>query len=101
MTSTNVGFWELRRALRTSGMGALPPSHQTYYGSISPIRLAVHARQLALEPHLRVLHRSPRPLLRRLEQAHQSAMDHHVHRPSSLGIPVLISGTRYNNILRS
>ena len=41
--------------------------------------------------------RSPRPLLRSLEQAHQSAMDHHVHRPPRLGIPVLISGTRYKS----
>ena len=29
------------------------------------------------------------------EQAHQSAMDHHVCRPPRLGIPVLIIGTWY------
>ena len=42
-------------------------------------------------------HRSPRPLLRSLEQAHQSAMDHHVCRPPPLGISVLIIGTRYKS----
>ena len=30
-----------------------------------------------------------------LEQAHRSALDHHVHRPARLGAPVLISGTWY------
>ena len=38
-------------------------------------RLAVHARQLALEPRLQILRRSPRPLLRRLEQARRPALD--------------------------
>src|SRR5262245_18143749 len=39
--------------------------------------LAVHARQLALEPSLQIIRRSRRPLLRRLEQARRSALAHH------------------------
>src|SRR5215213_9347524 len=58
-------------------------------------RLAVHARQLALEPGVRLLHRPCRPLLRGLEQAHRAALDHHVHRTPRLGQWVLISGTWY------
>ena len=37
----------------------------------------------------------PRPLLRSVEQAHRSALAHHVHRPARLGPPVLINGTWY------
>ena len=54
-----------------------------------------HARELDLEPDLRLLRRHPRPLLRRVEQAHRSALAHHVHRPARLGSPVLINGTWY------
>ena len=39
--------------------------------------------------------RHPRPLLRRLEQAHRSALAHHVHRTARLGPWVLINGTWY------
>src|SRR4051812_46365019 len=58
-------------------------------------RLAVHARQLALEPGVRLLHRPCRPLLRGLEQAHRAALDDHVHRPTRVGQWVLISGSWY------
>src|SRR3954454_19461383 len=34
----------------------------------------------------------PRPLLRRVEQAHRSTLAHHVHRLAGLGSPVLIKG---------
>ena len=54
-------------------------------------RLAVHARQLALEPHLQILRPNRRPLLRRLEQAHRSALADHVHRNARMGRRVLIS----------
>src|SRR3954467_15422009 len=37
----------------------------------------------------------PRPLLRGVEQAHRSALAHHVHRTARLGSPVLINGTWY------
>src|SRR4051795_4297134 len=58
-------------------------------------RLAVHARQLALEPGVRILHRPCRPLLRGLEQAHRAALDDHVHRPTRVGQWVLINGSWY------
>ena len=48
-------------------------------------RLAVHARQLALEPHLSVWRGPCRPLLRSLEQARRPALVHHLHRTSRLG----------------
>src|SRR4051795_13697557 len=57
--------------------------------------LAVHAGELDLEPDLRLLQRHPRPLLRGVEQAHRSALAHHVHRTARLGSPVLINGTWY------
>jgi len=56
--------------------------------------LAVHARQLALQPDIPVLRRYPRPLLPRLEQAGRPALDHHVHRLARLGASVLISDTK-------
>src|SRR3954464_3417724 len=57
--------------------------------------LAVHAGELDLQPDLRLLQRHPRPLLRGVEQAHRSALAHHVHRTARLGSPVLINGTWY------
>jgi hypothetical protein len=61
-------------------------------------RLAVHARQLALESRLQILRGSRRPLLRRLEQAHRSALEDHVHRATPLGPRVLIKGIWYKCI---
>src|SRR5258708_32449573 len=58
-------------------------------------RVAVHARQLALEPDLQIIRRSRRPLLRGLEQARRSALAHHVHRIAPMGARVLINGIRY------
>src|ERR1700730_15659350 len=43
--------------------------------------LAVHPRQLALQPRLQLLRRHPRALLPCLEQARRSALDHHIDRP--------------------
>src|SRR5271154_4765878 len=57
--------------------------------------LAVHARKLALEPDLQILRRHRRSLLRRLEQAHRSALADHVHRNARIGPPVLISESWY------
>src|SRR5262245_65574764 len=62
-------------------------------------RLAVYARQLALEPRLQILRRSRRPLLQRLEQARRSALAHHVHRTAPMGAPVLI-GSWYYTLVR-
>ena len=56
-------------------------------------RLAVHARQLALQPRLQILRRSRRPLLRGMEQARRSALAHHVHRIAPMGARVLINET--------
>ena len=58
--------------------------------------IRVHARQLALEPRLQILRRYRRSLLRRLEQAHRSALEHHVHRIAPMGARVLINETWYN-----
>src|SRR3954471_13218325 len=60
--------------------------------------LAVHARELALEPHLQVLQRPPRPLLCSLEQARRPALAHHDHRPARLGISVLINEAWYKTV---
>src|SRR3954451_21672000 len=60
--------------------------------------LAVHARELALEPHLHVVQRPPRPLLCSLEQARRPALAYHDHRPARLGISVLINEAWYNSL---
>src|ERR1700719_1085123 len=57
--------------------------------------LAVHARQLALEPRLRILRRHSRSLLLRLEQAHRHALENHLHRNKRVGLWVVISETWY------
>ncbi len=57
--------------------------------------LAIHARQLALEPRLRILRRHSRPLLLRLEQAHRHALENHLHRNKRVGLSVVISETWY------
>src|SRR5271154_509143 len=63
--------------------------------------LAVHARKLALEPDLQILRRHRRSLLRRLEQAHRSALADHVHRNARMGPPVLISESWYKRACRA
>src|SRR3954466_11539643 len=83
----------------TCGPGQHHPHAASGQGArVEPRRehLAVHARELDLQPHLRVLPRHPRSLLRRMEQAHGPALAHHVHRTAGLGSPVLIIGTWYN-----
>src|SRR5262249_14352672 len=62
-------------------------------------RLAVHARQLALQPHLQILRRSRRPLLCGMEQARRSALAHHVQRTAPMGPRVLINGIWYYTLL--
>src|SRR4051794_37985103 len=57
--------------------------------------LAVHARQLAVEPCIQILYRYPRSLLLRMEQPHRSAMAHHVTRSARLGAPVSIIESWY------
>src|SRR5271167_873079 len=62
--------------------------------------LAIHARQLAVKPHLQVLRRSCRSLLLRLEQARRSALENHVHRIAPVGPRVLINETWYKDQIR-
>src|SRR5262249_20901729 len=59
--------------------------------------LAVHARQLALQPHLQLLRRSRRPLLCGMEQARRPALAHHVHRTAPMDPRVLINGIWYKS----
>src|SRR5271169_5025880 len=47
--------------------------------------LAIHAPELAIEPHLQILRRYRRSLLLRLEHPHRPAMEDHVHRTARLG----------------
>src|SRR4051812_38768695 len=57
--------------------------------------LAVLARQLVVEPRVRLLRRHRRPLLLRVEPPHRPALDHHVHRPPRLGQCMRISAGWY------
>ena len=59
--------------------------------------LAVHTRQLALEPGFQILRRHPRSLLPRLEQAYQHALENYVHRNKRMGLSVVISETWYQS----
>jgi hypothetical protein len=47
--------------------------------------LAVHAAELAVKPCLQILRQHHRSLLLRLEHAHRSAVENHVHRAPRLG----------------
>src|SRR3954469_22165978 len=47
--------------------------------------LAISARQLVVEPRVRLLPGHRRPLLLRVEPPHRPALDHHVHRPPGPG----------------
>src|SRR5499427_2448737 len=47
--------------------------------------LAIHSAELVVEPNFQILRRYRRPLLLRLEHAHRSAGENHVHRPPRLG----------------
>ena len=61
-------------------------------------RLAVHPRQLAIEPRVQILRRHRRSLLRRMEQTRRATVAHHVHRIARLGAWVLISEGWYKAI---
>ena len=58
-------------------------------------RLAVYARQLAVQPGVCRRRRHRRALLLLLEPADRDALAHHVDRPARLGAPVLTSGIWY------
>src|SRR4051795_8562340 len=57
--------------------------------------LAVSARQLVVEPRVRLLRRHRRSLLRRVEPPHRPTLAHHVHRPPGLGQCMRISAGWY------
>jgi len=61
--------------------------------------LAVHARQLVIEPHLQILRRHPRSLLRRLEPVRQSTPTHNGYWKERLGSWVNVSENWYNTTL--
>src|SRR4051794_1563625 len=71
-----------RRAGQPHAGAAASPSAR-----VEPRRehLAVLARQLVVEPRVRLLPGHRRSLLRRVEPPHRPALDHHVHRPPGLG----------------
>lgn len=75
-----------------------PPAAATPFARTEPGRehLALHARQLALEPRLQGLRRHRRPLLRRLERSRRSAMAHPINRQARMGGRVLINARWYN-----
>src|SRR3954463_1392946 len=81
-----------RRARQPHAGAAAGPSAR-----IEPGRehLAVCARQLVVEPRVRLLRRHRRPLLLRVEPPHRPALDHHVHRPPRLGQCMRISAGWY------
>src|SRR3954453_8631007 len=82
-----------RRARQSHAGAAAGPSAR-----IEPGRehLAVSARQLVVEPRVRLLPGHRRPLLRRLEPPHRPGLAHHVHRPPGLGQCMIISAGWYN-----
>ena len=86
-----------RRAARRSGrLASLRPTDCPAQYHAHPIagkmpvteptgkRLAVHARQLTLEPNVQILRRHRRPMLRPLEQARRSAHADHGHRTARM-----------------
>src|SRR4051794_12138055 len=63
--------------------------------------LAVLARQLVVEPRVRLLPGHRRPLLLRGEPPHRPTLDHHVHRPPGPGQFMMISAGWYYLILKA
>jgi len=63
-----------------------PPAAAAQMSGTQPYRkhLAVHARQLAIQPGVQILRRYCRSLLRGVEQTNRSALAHHVHRHARL-----------------
>src|SRR6266853_4560334 len=71
--------------------------------------LAVHAPELAVKPHLRILRRYPRPLLLSLEYPDRPSLEGHVHCSARMGNRASIvlrigirrlCGSRYVNRVR-
>ena len=79
--------WMARRQRPQGSKQHLAPAAAATLTRTQPARkhLAIHAAELAVEPHLQILRRHRRPLLLRLEHAHRPALENHVHRPPRLG----------------
>ena len=74
---------------------ASPPAAKGARTEPSGERLAVPARQLAVQHDLQILRSDRRTLLPSLEQAHRTAFDHNVHRNQRLGTWVLVNADWY------
>src|SRR4051812_32035685 len=81
-----------RRVRQSHAGAAASPSARVEPGRE---HLAVLARQLVVEPRVRLLPRHRRSLLRRVEPPHRPALDHHVHRPPGLGQCMTLSAGWY------
>ena len=78
--------WMARRQRPQGSQKHLAPAAAAACAGAQPARkyLAIHAGELAVEPHLQILRRNRRSLLLRLEYAHRSTMENHVHRSPRL-----------------
>src|ERR1700693_3214079 len=85
----------VRQAHRAAEYHARPAAAQGPRTQSGRECLAVHPRQLALQPRLPLLRRHSRTLLLCLEQPRRPALDNHVNRVARLGAAVLIKGTWY------
>src|SRR3954469_13764668 len=98
------------RVCSTVVLTALPPAPRTRSILPQPVpdngmahprptslttNIRISARELVVEPRVRLLPRHRRSLLRRLEPPHRPALDHHVHRPPGLGQCMMISAGWY------
>src|SRR3954466_4401275 len=81
-----------RRARQSHAGAVASPSARVEPGRE---HLAVSARELVVEPRVRLLPQHRRSLLRRLEPPHRPALAHHVHRPPELGQCMIISAGWY------
>ena len=79
--------WMARRQRPQGSQKHLAPAAAAACAGAQPPRkyLAIHAGELAVEPHLQILRRNRRSLLLRLEYAHRSTLENHVHRSPRLG----------------
>src|ERR1700719_2746637 len=85
----------VRQAHRAAEYHARPAAAQVPRTQSGRECLAVHPRQLPLQPRLPLLRRHSRTLLLCLEQPRRPALDNHVNRVARLGAAVLIKGTWY------
>ena len=85
--SLSRSSWMARRQRPQGSQKHLAPAAAAACAGAQPARkyLEVHAGELAVEPHLQILRRNRRSLLLRLEYAHRSTVENHVHRSPRLG----------------